>query len=124
MKAAGILAILFGALTLKAGGTVLFGSDAAREGAGHYVPFVLWFNFLAAFAYIAAGVGLWLRTPWAPWLATFIAAATASVFAAFGIHVLLGGPFEMRTVWAMTFRTAAWIVLAIAAGSYFRRRPA
>ena len=40
---------------------------AARQAAGHYVPFVLWFNFLAGFAYIVAGVGLWMRRRWAAW---------------------------------------------------------
>lgn len=37
------------------------------------MPFVLWFNFLAGFAYIVAGVGLWMRRRWAMWLAVAIA---------------------------------------------------
>ncbi|HCF2751418.1 TPA: hypothetical protein NIB35_006709, partial [Pseudomonas aeruginosa] len=56
-----LLAIGFGLLTLREGGAVLFVDGAARQAAGHYVPFVLWFNFLAGFAYIVAGVGLWMR---------------------------------------------------------------
>ena len=56
-----LLAIGFGLLTLREGGAVLFVDGAARLAAGHYVPFVLWFNFLAGFAYVVAGVGLWLR---------------------------------------------------------------
>ena len=63
------VAISFGLLTIRAGDTVLFGSAAARSAAGHYVPFVLWFNFLAGFAYVIAGVGLWLERRWAAWLA-------------------------------------------------------
>ncbi len=42
-----LVAIAFGLLTLKEGGSVLFGDTAARTAAGHYVPFVLWFNFVA-----------------------------------------------------------------------------
>ena len=86
-----LFAIGFGLLTLKEGGAVLFVDGAARQAAGHYVPFVLWFNFLAGFAYVAAGAGLWRRRRWAAWLALAIALATALVFLAFGVHVALGG---------------------------------
>lgn len=108
-----LVAVAFGLLTIKEGGTVLFGDQAAREAAGNYVPFVLWFNFLAGFAYVAAGVGLWLRQRWAAWLAIAIAAATAVTFAAFGLHVLTGGAFEPRTVVAMSLRTLIWVIIAV-----------
>ena len=108
-------AISFGLLTIRAGDTVLFGSAAARSAAGHYVPFVLWFNFLAGFAYVIAGVGLWLERRWAAWLAVVVAAATALVFAAFGVHVLAGGAYELRTVVAMSLRTLVWTAIAVVA---------
>ena len=111
-----LVAVAFGLLTIKEGGTVLFGDQAARVAAGNYVPFVLWFNFLAGFAYVAAGVGLWLRQRWAAWLAIAIAAATAVTFVAFGLHVLTGGAFEPRTVVAMSLRTLIWVVIAVVAG--------
>ena len=60
-----VIAIAFGLVTIKEGGTVLFGNEAARTAAGNYVPFVLWFNFLAGFAYVIAGAGLWLQRRWA-----------------------------------------------------------
>lgn len=110
-----LVAIGFGLLTIRAGGTVLFGSAAARSAAGHYVPFVLWFNFLAGFAYVIAGVGLWLERRWAAWLAVVVAAATALVFAAFGVHVLAGGAYELRTVVAMSLRTLVWTAIAVVA---------
>lgn len=107
-----LLAIGFGLLTLREGGAVLFVDGAARQAAGHYVPFVLWFNFLAGFAYIVAGVGLWMRRRWAAWLAILITVATALVFLAFGVHVALGGAWERRTVVAMTLRTLVWAGIA------------
>ena len=109
---AALVALAFGALTMVSGGRVLFGPEAVRLAAGNYVPFVLWFNFLAGFAYIAAGVGLSLWRRWATWLALGIAVATLLVFAAFGVHVALGGAFEPRTVAAMTLRTAFWAAIA------------
>lgn len=107
-----IVAILFGLMTIKEGGAVLVGNEAAVAAAGNYVPFVLWFNFLSGFAYIAAGVGLWLQQRWAVWLAIVIAAAIAITFAAFGMHINAGGAYEQRTLIAMSMRTAVWFVIA------------
>lgn len=115
IRAISVIAIGFGLLTLKEGGTVLFGGEAARAAAGHYVPYVLWFNFLAGFAYVAAGAGLWLRQRWAVWLAAAIALATAIMFAVLGVHIASGGAYEQRTVIAMSMRTLVWAVIAIIA---------
>lgn len=104
------IALIFGLLTLVSGGQVLFGAESHRAAAGDYVGFVVWFNFLAGFAYIAAGIGLWLGSRWAVWLSLLIAVATLAVFALFGVHILQGGRYEMRTVAAMTLRTATWWV--------------
>ncbi|MFZ3174314.1 MAG: hypothetical protein WA146_05405 [Thiobacillus sp.] len=103
-----LVSVGFGLLTIKEGGTVLFDNAAA----GNYVPFVLWFNFLAGFAYVVAGAGLWLMQHWAVWLAVVIATATAFTFAAFGMHVYAGGAFEPRTVIAMSLRTLVWVTIA------------
>lgn len=113
LLAVAALATGFGILTLIAGGRVLFGSSAARAAEGDYVPFVLWFNFLAGFVYIAAGVALGLARPWAARLALGIAVASALVYAAFGIHVLIGGPFTPRTAVAMALRTIVWTAIAV-----------
>jgi hypothetical protein len=110
-----LVAVAFGAATLKEGGSVIFIDGAAREAAGHYVPFVVWFNFVAGFAYIAAGVGLWRRRRWAVWLSLAIAGATLVVFAALGVHVLTGGAYELRTVGAMTLRAALWLAIGLLA---------
>ncbi len=112
-KPLSIFAILFGLLTVKAGGSVLF-SEAARQTAGNYVPFVVWFNFMAGFAYIAAGIGIWKSARWAGAVSAAIAAATLVVFIAFGVTILMGGAYEMRTVIAMTFRFGFWAAVAFA----------
>ena len=112
---AAIVAVLFGIVTIIVGGKTLFGTAEERVAAGHFVPFVLWFNFIAGFAYCAAGAGLLLWRRWAASVAAVIALATLLVFAAFGVHIWLGGDFEMRTVGAMTLRSAVWLAIAIAA---------
>lgn len=111
-RAMAMAAIGFGLLTIKEGGAILFGGEAAQASAGNYVPFVLWFSFLAGFAYVVAGAGLWRRHRWAVWLAVVIAATTALVFAAFGVHIYVGGAYETRTVVAMSVRTLVWVTIA------------
>lgn len=107
-----VIAGVFGLLTIKEGGAVLFGSAAARAAAGNYVPFVVWFNFLAGFAYVVAGVGLFMQRRWAMWLAVAIAISTAFTSVALGIVILSGDPFEQRTAFAMGLRTVVWMTIA------------
>ncbi|HYX66007.1 MAG TPA: hypothetical protein VE935_17450 [Burkholderiales bacterium] len=110
VRVAAVVAVVFGAVTVFAGGNVLFGSGA--KAAGNYVPFVVWFNFFAGFAYVAAGVGLWNARPWATAFALGLAVLTALVFAAFGVYAGSGGAYEPRTVAAMAVRTALWTFIA------------
>ena len=110
-----LVAIIFGIVTIIVGGKTLFGGTEERTAAGNIVPFVLWFNFIAGFAYIIAGIGLFLWKRWAAQLSVAIAAATFAVFIAFGMHIFLGGAFESRTVGAMIIRSAVWIVIAASA---------
>jgi hypothetical protein len=106
------IAVVFGALTVFSGWQGLFGDAATRAALGHTVGYVLWFNFLAGFAYVAAGWGLWRGARWGLWLASALALGTALVAAAFGVHVLGGGAFEMRTVGALALRLGFWAVVA------------
>ncbi len=108
-----VIAVVFGLLTIKSGGTVLFVDGAFREDAGNYVPFVVWFNFLAGFVYLIAGGGLWVQKHWAVWISIFIVVATLVVFAILGIHILKGGMYEVRTIAAMCLRTVVWALIAI-----------
>ncbi len=108
-----IIAVVFGVMTIKSGGSVLFIDGEARHAAGNYVDFVLWFNFFAGFFYVATGIGIWLEKVWASAGAITIAALTLLVFAAFGTHIYYGGDYEQRTVAAMTLRSVVWIAIAI-----------
>lgn len=112
-----VIAVIFGALTILSGGRALFGGVDM----GRVVPFVLWFNFFAGFAYVLAGIGLWLRASWGSVLSVALAVATALVFLAFLLHVWRGGGYEIRTMGAMILRTAFWATVALLVWS---RRPA
>ena len=119
MTAAGAVAVLFGGLTILSGGQALFGGPEAHAAAGNVVPFVLWFNFGAGFAYVIAGTGLLIRQAWAVWLSGIIALATVLVFVAFGVHVQQGGAYEVRTIGAMVLRSGSWVLIAVIARRHY-----
>ena len=109
LRIAGVVAALFGIATIASGGNALFVNPA---GAGNVVAFVLWFNFIAGFFYVAAGAALWFGWRWASGLAVALAALNALVLAALGGYIEAGGAYEARTVAAMTLRTALWVAIA------------
>lgn len=120
LKAAAVVAIVFGLLTVFSGGQALFGSTEARAAVGDAVPFVLWFNFAAGFAYIVAGIGLFLRHSGAVWLSIGIFVTTFLVMLNLGLHIWQGGAYEIRTVGAMILRASVWAGISILAWRYIR----
>jgi hypothetical protein len=122
LRAVAMVAIVFGLLSIMSGGEVVFGEAAARSAAGNYIPLVVWGNFIAGFAYVAAGVGLWLAHRWAFRLAAGVLILTVAIFVGFGAYVLSGAAYEMRTVWAMLLRTVVWALIAVFAWRQLRRQ--
>ena len=57
MKTLSAVGMVFGALTVFSGWQGLFGDAATRAALGNTVGYVLWFNFLAGFVYVAATPG-------------------------------------------------------------------
>lgn len=116
LRIAAVVAMLFGLMTIFAGGRAL----VLGVPGGAVVPFVLWFNFIAGFAYVLAGAGLWRNVPWGRVLALIIALATGAVWLAFLWHLWQGGAAMGRTMAALPFRVVVWAVLAWI-GFRFRR---
>ena len=116
-----VVAILFGGLTLYSGGSTLFNPDV-NAAAGNYIGFVLWFNFLAGFAYITAGVWLLKWNLCGVRLSGVIAGATLLVFLAMGIYVIqFDGAYEAKTVGAMVLRSSVWLLIAVLSRGYWQK---
>ncbi len=120
---AAIITVFFGIMTIKSGGSVIFIDGEARQAAGHYVDFVLWFNFTAGFFYIAIGMGIWFQKIWALRSAILLAILNLLVFSAFGMHIYYGGDYEQRTIAAMSLRSAVWIIIALKAYHILYSKP-
>jgi hypothetical protein len=108
-----VVAALFGILTVFSGGMALFGGAAVKEAVGDAVPWVLWFNFLAGFAYILGAFALYNFSPWAQRIAWLIGIFTLLVFAMLVVVAVSGTPFEWRTIGAMILRSGFWLAIAI-----------
>jgi hypothetical protein len=115
LKTLAVVAIAFGGLTIFSGGRALFGGAEAQAAVGDAVGFVLWFNFLAGFAYVLTGIGLLRRWVWSAMASAALALATAIATVAFAAHVMTGGHYEMRTVGALALRLGFWVLVAVVA---------
>ena len=111
-RPAGIAAAVFGVATLASGAGALFGPEEIKSAAGAIVYFVLWFNFLAGFAYLVGGHALYFGRSWALGTAIAIAAATALVALAFVVYTTAGGAFSWRTPGALLLRVGFWAAIA------------
>jgi hypothetical protein len=121
LKIAAVLGLVFGIVTVLSSGNVLFGSDKARELVGDFIPFVVWFNFCAGFVYITTAAGIWLNKRWAFYWSLLIVATTALAALIFGLLVMQGSAFEMRTVGALALRVGFWSAIAFALYRSVRR---
>lgn len=116
-----LIAVIFGLVTIYSGGEVIFIDGAGRARAGDYIGYIVWFNFIAGFAYILAAFGLYKSKKWSVILSQIIAIATLIAFAALGFHIFNGGAFEMRTLAAMILRSLVWIAIAFFSAQYMKK---
>ncbi len=123
VKVLALIAVVFGAMTIFSGGRALFGDEQARAAVGNAVPFVLWFNFCAGFAYILTGIGLWRKRQWAKQASIAIAGGTALIGIAFAVHVFQGAAYEPRTAVALLLRLSFWTVTAYLSSAVAPARP-
>lgn len=112
-----LLLAAFALLTLFLSSSVIFDWFGIRAKEGHYVPFVVWANFLCSLAYLAAAYGLFRRAKWPARLLLAAAGLLALAFIGLLAHINTGGLYETKTVFALLFRTA--VTLAFAAGAYW-----
>lgn len=111
-----ILFFVFGIMTVASGGRSLFTEEGIAT-RGNIIPLVLWFNFIAGFFYLLAGLSILKMKPCVKRLSIFLASFSSIVMLYLAIHIYQGGFYEIKTVVAMSFRTFFWIAFAV----YFHR---
>lgn len=106
-KALALLAVLFGAMTIFAGGRVLAGTNPG------YIVFMplLIYNTLMGFAYVGVGTMAWRNLTFGRNGAFVIFVLNLIVLAAIGIAHAAGEAVAKDSLGAMTLRTVVWLVI-------------
>jgi hypothetical protein len=114
-KISALVLLIFGFLSVFAGGSVILDLFGMRAKEGNYVLFVVWANFISGFLYLVASFGFFKGKDWT---SAVLSTATWILIAAFAgllIHIQTGGLFENKTIGVMIFRIAITIgLLAVA----------
>ncbi len=112
-----LVAILFGLVTVFAGGRVLLGADPG------YIVFrpLLIYNTVMGFAYIAAGATAWRSVVRGRQAAGAIFVLNLLVLAGIGALYATGDSVAVESVRAMTLRTVVWLALFVGFAWLVRR---
>lgn len=108
----GAFLIFFGLMTIISGGKALF-TEVGHETRGNIVPLVLWFNFIAGFFYILAGVATYNLRGCVKKLSVLLAFTNVAVFIYLLNHIFQGELYETRTLVAMSIRTSLWVFISL-----------
>ena len=113
--------ILFTTITLILSTSILLDILGIREQQGHYVPLIIWSNFLCGCLYILSIIGLFTHKKWS--IVPMVLALFILVGAFFGlyIHIMDGGLYEDKTIMALFFRITLTLFLAF--GTYVSTKP-
>ncbi|RPG29350.1 MAG: hypothetical protein CBB72_015640 [Muricauda sp. TMED12] len=113
--------ILFTTITLILSTSILLDILGIREQQGHYVPLIIWSNFLCGCLYILSIIGLFTHKKWS--IVPMVLALFILVGAFFGLyfHIMDGGLYEDKTIMALFFRITLTLFLAF--GTYVSTKP-
>ncbi|WP_421801212.1 hypothetical protein [Flagellimonas sp.] len=113
--------ILFTTITLFLSTSILLDILGIREQQGHYVPLIIWSNFLCGCLYILSIIGLFTHKKWS--IVPMVLALFILVGAFFGLyfHIMDGGLYEDKTIMALFFRITLTLFLAF--GTYVSTKP-
>lgn len=111
-----LVILVFGVLTIASGGRALF-TESGINSRGNIIPLVLWFNFIAGFFYVIAGISTFKLKKSVIKISMGLAFLNVFVFVYLLNHIYQGGLYENKTLVAMGFRTAFWLVFAV----YFQK---
>lgn len=107
-KSGALTAILFGGVTIIAGGRVLFGfSNPGYD----TLQSLLIFNFIMGFIYVGTGLLIWKKHSKSIRITLFVLILNLVVLFIIGTLYLFAGNVAIQSVIAMTFRAGIWLLI-------------
>ena len=87
--------------------SVLFDWFGIREKEGHFIPFVVWANWICGMLYLIAALGILRNQYWGKLL--LIISLVILILTYFGLFIQINDnvPYETKTIGAMAFRIGA-----------------
>lgn len=107
-RLAATLAVLIGLLSITAGVSVLLGISSPTY---IVLQWLVIYNVVLGFVSLIAGIGLWTQQKWGITIATTIASLHGLVFITLISMFALGRTVALKSIMAMLFRTAIWLVI-------------
>ena len=104
VKIAGGVALIFGLLTIFAGGSVILDLFGMRAKEGNYVSYVVWASFLSGIIYIFAAYGFFKNKIWTKTILKYAIYILLAGFVALIIWILQKEPYETAIIMKLTFR--------------------
>lgn len=105
--------VLFGALTVFMGSSVLFDLFGIRELEGNYVDFVVKANLFCGIIYLLAAWDIWHNKKAGTYSLLAALLILLITFGFFINHINQGGLYETKTIKAMGFRTIITLIAFI-----------
>lgn len=115
---AGIILALFTLVTLFMTISIFFDLFEIREKEGNYVLFIVVANFIAGLLYIPAVYGYFKNKKWTSGLLLYAAVILIIAFIGLMAHIVMGGIYEKKTIFAMLFRIFVTVGFALIAKKY------
>jgi hypothetical protein len=110
LRTSAAIGLLFGVLSVVAGGRVLSDIDRPDYVVLHWLVL---YNVAAGFVGAVAGIGLWLLRSWAVDLARTLAGFHGAVLVVLIARFATGAPVAVDSLLAMLLRTLVWVSIAV-----------
>ena len=104
VKIAGGAALLFGLLTIFAGGSVILDLFGMRAKEGNYVSYVVWASFISGILYIFAAYGFFKNKIWTKTILMYAIYILLAGFVGLIIWILQKEPYETAIIFKLSFR--------------------
>lgn len=111
-RIASLLGIAIGLLSIFAGSKVLLGISVP---AYIVLKWLVAYNLILGFVSVAAGIGLWKGHTAGLMFAILIAISHGIILIALSMIYLTGGAVAIKSILAMVFRTAVWLLIIMLA---------
>lgn len=108
-----LIIALFALLTLFMTTSVIFDWFGIRALEGHYLPVVVWANFVCGFLYLISSWLLLKNDKRGFMLLLITVVLLALAFGALVMHIIKGDAYETKTVFALTFRIILSVIFTI-----------